>query len=159
EMVEGDPLEPANQEKLIAAGFYPLGAVRRNAGNQEVASSINEVLTDRTDIVSAAFLGPTVASARQLDHMLDPLKHPNYHQLQAFLAATSEHDIPLTPEAGTPADWRNETKEISGKLKSMRSEINLATPEKRAELEKEYAELEAKLPPPPANITTIRDDQ
>ncbi|MDA0205844.1 MAG: DUF1549 and DUF1553 domain-containing protein [Acidobacteria bacterium] len=158
EMVEGEPLEPANQEKLIAAGFYRLGAVRRNAGNQEVASSVNEVLTDRTDIVGAAFLGLTVGCARCHDHMFDPIKQRDYYQLQAFLAATAENDIPLTPEAGTPAAWRDQTKEIGGKLKTMRGQINLASGDERAVLESEYAELEAQLPPPPANITTIKDD-
>lgn len=159
EMVEGEPLTPVNQERLVAAGFYRLGAVRRNAGNQEVASSINEVLTDRTDIVGAAFLGLTVGCARCHDHMFDPIKQRDYYQLQAFLAATAESDVPLTADAATPAEWRKQTGEISGKLKSMRSQISLAQGEERLRLQKEYDGLEAQLPEPPQNITTIRDDQ
>ena len=57
EQIAGDEIGPDKKETQIAAGFYRLGAVRRNAGNQEVASSRNEVLTDRTDIIGAAFLG------------------------------------------------------------------------------------------------------
>src|SRR5207237_2478222 len=88
-----------HEELLIASGFHRLGAVRRNAGNQEVASSRNEVLTDRTDIIGAAFLGVTLGCARCHDHKFDPILQKDYYRLQAFLAATDEQNISLaTPE-------------------------------------------------------------
>ena len=158
EMVEGDPLAENNQPLMVAAGFHRLGAVRRNAGNQEVASSRNEVLTERTDIVGSAFLGLTVGCARCHDHMFDPIKQRDYYQLQAFLAATEEHDVPLEEGGLTPAEWRDETKKLRGKLKEMRGDMKLASAEERRELEEKYAELEAQLPPPPENISTIRND-
>ena len=37
--------------------FSSPGPVRRNAGNPEIALSRNEVLTERTDVIGAAFLG------------------------------------------------------------------------------------------------------
>ncbi len=158
EMVEGDLREQRNQPLLIAAGFHRLGAVRRNAGNQEVASSRNEVLTERTDIVGSAFLGLTVGCARCHDHMFDPIKQRDYYQLQAFLAATEESDVPLEEGGLTPTEWRDHTKKLRAKLKGMRGEIQLADGDKRRELEEEYARLEAELPAAPENITTIQDD-
>jgi len=158
EMVEGDPRAPRNRELLTAAGFHRLGAVRRNAGNQEVASSRNEVLTERTDIVGAAFLAMTVGCARCHDHMFDPIKQRDYYQMQAFMAATREEDLPLEEGGMTPAEWRDETKKLRAKLKSMRGKMQLVEEAERAEMEKEYAALEMKLPPAPDNITTIRND-
>ncbi len=116
EMVEGEPTQPKNQELLVAAGFHRLGAVRRNAGNQEVASSRNEVLTERTDIVGSAFLGLTVGCARCHDHKFDPIRQKDYYRLQSFLSASEETDVPLGG-AMTPAEWRDSTKKLRGKLK------------------------------------------
>ncbi|MEZ5393470.1 MAG: DUF1549 and DUF1553 domain-containing protein [Bryobacterales bacterium] len=157
EMVEGEETSKRNQELLIAAGFHRLGAVRRNAGNQEVASSRNEVLTERTDIVGAAFLGLTVGCARCHDHKFDPIKHRDYYQLQAFLAAAEERDVPLGG-AMTPAEWRDKTKELRGKLKNMRGKMQLLEGDELEQMEQEYAKLESELPPPPDNITTVTDD-
>ena len=64
EQIAGDELAPKEDETLIAAGFNRLGPVRRNAGNQEVASSRNEVLTEMTNVVCSAMLGVTVGCAR-----------------------------------------------------------------------------------------------
>src|SRR5256714_12879943 len=61
--VAADELAPKEAETLIAAGFNRLGPLRKNAGNQEVASSRNEVLTEMTNVVGAAFLGVTIACA------------------------------------------------------------------------------------------------
>jgi hypothetical protein len=157
EMVEGEETTERNKELLVAAGFHRLGAVRRNAGNQEVASSRNEVLTERTDIVGSAFLGLTVGCARCHDHKFDPIKHRDYYQLQAYLAATEERDVPLG-EAMTPDEWRDKTKELRGKLKNMRGKMQLLEGDELERMEQEYAKLEADLPPAPDNITTITND-
>jgi hypothetical protein len=157
EMVEGEETNERNKELLTAAGFHRLGAVRRNAGNQEVASSRNEVLTERTDIVGSAFLGLTVGCARCHDHKFDPIRHRDYYQLQAFLASTEERDVPLG-DAMSPSDWRDKTKELRGKLKNMRGKMQLLEGEELEKMEAEYAKLESELPPAPENITTITND-
>ena len=54
EQLAGDEIAPKEEETLIAAGFNRLGPVRKNAGNQEVASSRNEILTEMTNIVGSA---------------------------------------------------------------------------------------------------------
>jgi len=158
EMVEGDPRAKRNRELLVASGFHRLGAVRRNAGNQEVASSRNEVLTERTDILGAAFLGMTVGCARCHDHMFDPIRQKDYYRLQAYLAAAHETDVPLEEGGMTPAEWRAETKKLRGKIKQMRGKVKLAEGEERREIEREMAELESQLPGPPETLTTVTND-
>ncbi len=101
EQLAGDEIDPDDPELRIAAGFHRLGTVRRNAGNQEVAGSRNEVLTERTDIIGSAFLGLTVGCARCHDHKFDPIAQKDYYQLQAFLAATREENVILASDHAT----------------------------------------------------------
>jgi hypothetical protein len=53
EQLAGDEMDPSNKAYLVASGFNRLGPLRKNAGNQDVASSHNEVLTEMTNIVGA----------------------------------------------------------------------------------------------------------
>src|SRR5262249_58966990 len=71
EQLAGDEIDASDHDLLIAAGFYRLGPVRRNAGNQELAFSRHETLTEMTDAVGTAFLGLTVGCARCHDHKFD----------------------------------------------------------------------------------------
>ena len=65
EQLAGDEMDFNQPNGMVAAGFHRLGAVRRNAGNQEVAGSRNEVLTERTDIIgSTRFLKRTTTGFR-----------------------------------------------------------------------------------------------
>ncbi|MEZ5362218.1 MAG: DUF1549 domain-containing protein [Bryobacterales bacterium] len=139
--MEGEETSKRNQE-LDRGGFHRLGAVQRNAGSQEVASSRNEVLTERTDIVGAAFLGLTVGCARCHDHKFDPIKHRDYYQLQAFLAAAEACDVPLGG-AMTPAEWRDKTKELRGKLQEHARQDAAARGDELEQMEQEYASSKA----------------
>ncbi|MDQ6701113.1 MAG: DUF1549 domain-containing protein, partial [Acidobacteriota bacterium] len=87
EQLAGDEIAPKEDETLIAAGFNRLGPLRKNAGNQEVASSRNEVLTEMTNIVGSALLGVTLGCARCHDHKFDPFKQSDYYRMQGFFAA------------------------------------------------------------------------
>ena len=99
EQLAGDELDPKNDELLIAAGFNRLGPLRKNAGNQEVASSRNEVLTEMTNVVGSAFLGVTIGCARCHNHKFDPVRQSDYYRIQAYFAAVYDKDIPkATPE-------------------------------------------------------------
>src|SRR6185503_19087753 len=112
EQLAGDELEPGNRELETAAVFHRLGAVRRNAGNQDVAASRNEVLTERTDIIGSAFLGLTLGCARCHDHKFDAILQRDYYRFEAYLAATQENDIPLIT-AEQKAAWETDTKRIN----------------------------------------------
>ena len=147
----------SNRTLLAAAGFHRLGPVRRNAGNQEVASSRNEVLTERTDIVGSAFLGLTVGCARCHDHMFDPIRQVDYYRLQAYFGPSREEDAVFEGD-GTIEEWQKQTKDVAVKMKALRAKIKLAEGEERHRLEAEHDELEARLPEPPPTLATVRND-
>ncbi|MCI0534019.1 MAG: DUF1549 and DUF1553 domain-containing protein, partial [Verrucomicrobiales bacterium] len=145
------------QEMQIAAGFHRIGAVRRNAGNQEVTGSRNEVLTERTDIIGAAFLGLTVGCARCHDHKFDPIRQKDYYQLQAFLAATQENDISLAnPE--DHAAWKALTDAANEEIKKLKEALKYSKGEERKRLQEQVEQAEDRLPAPLASIASITND-
>ncbi|MGH9675352.1 MAG: DUF1549 and DUF1553 domain-containing protein [Bryobacteraceae bacterium] len=95
EQLAGDEIAPDEEDTRIAAGFQRLGPLRKNAGNQEVASSRNEVLTEMTNAVGSALLGVTLGCARCHDHKFDPIRQKDYYRIQAYFAATHEKDAAL----------------------------------------------------------------
>ena len=156
EQLAGDEIAPEDKDLLIAAGFHRLGPVRRNAGNQEVASSRNEVLTERTDIVGSAFLGLTVGCARCHDHIFDPISQKDYYRLQAFLAGADEHQVILASQEEQDA-WKAATAKLNAEMRSLRNQAGqLADGPVKEELRRKIAGLEAKLPPPLPAIATIK---
>ena len=157
EMAGGDARSERGRETLTAAGFHRLGAVRRNAGNQEVASSRNEILTERTDIVGSAFLAMTVGCARCHDHMFDPIRQVDYYRLQAYFGPAYETDLVLAGGLTIEA-WREKTKEIAGKMKKLRARVKPAEGAERIALQAEHDALEAQLPEPPPTLATVRND-
>ncbi|MBV8881835.1 MAG: PSD1 domain-containing protein [Planctomycetaceae bacterium] len=156
EQVAGDEIDPQSREALVAAGFHRLGPVRRNAGNQDVASSRNEVLTDRTDIIGAAFLGVTLGCARCHDHKFDPILQKDYYRLQAFLAATDEHNISLaTPEE--EAAYKAKADVLQAEIVPLKKRLKTAMGAERLLLEQQIEHLEDAKPPAPPAINTVRD--
>jgi mono/diheme cytochrome c family protein len=156
EQVAGDEIAPDDREHLVAAGFHRLGPVRRNAGNQDVASSRNEVLTDRTDIVGAAFLGVTMGCARCHDHKFDPILQKDYYRLQAFLAATEEHNIPLA-STEEQAAWKERTDALKRRIEQEKRRLKDAPDEEKPALRKEIERLEDALPAPLPSIHTVKN--
>ena len=157
EQLAGDEIDPQNHELKIAAGFHRLGAVRRNAGNQEVAGSRNEVLTERTDIVGAAFLGLTVGCARCHDHMFDAVRQKDYYRLQAFLAATREDNVILA-EDDEQAAWKKRTDAVNEQIKELREKAKALPVVERGPTLAEVARLETTLPLPLPTLCSIQND-
>ncbi len=161
EQLAGDEIAPKEDETLIAAGFNRLGPVRKNAGNQEVASSRNEVLTEMTNIVGAAFLGVTVGCARCHDHKFDPIRQSDYYRLQAFFSTTYEKDVPrATPEQ--EAEWKAKSDPIQAEIKAVRAQMfqfrgkkDPESVEKREKLTKQIEEIEERLPAPLPSIHSV----
>ena len=126
EQLAGDEIEPENHEFLTASIFHRLGPVRRNAGNTDIALSRNEVLTERTDILGSAILGLTVGCARCHNHKLEPITQKDYYRLQAYLAATEEHNVVLaTPDE--QAAWEAETKKGKEEIARVQQQAKAAT--------------------------------
>jgi hypothetical protein len=142
---------------LVAAGFHRLGPVRRNAGNTDVAFSRNEVLTEVTDAVGATFLGLTVGCARCHDHMFDAIRQRDYYRLQAFFAATQEHDIQIgDPEA--VKRWNAENDVIQAEIKRLRDALDDANGEEREKLTYQLKAAQKKQPKPLPTISSVAND-
>ncbi len=84
--VAGADLPEATE--LIAAGFNRCGQVHQTVGNLDAEMLRQELLTEMTNGVGAAFLGLTVACCRCHDHKFDPLPQSDYYRLQAFFSIT-----------------------------------------------------------------------
>lgn len=160
EQVAGDELsaeEGGGPAAQIAAGFHRLGPVRRNAGNSEVAFSRHEVLTEMTDAIGLVFLGLTLGCARCHDHMFDPIRQRDYYALQALLAATNEHDIPLAdPE--TVTRWKAEHDAVQAEITRLREQLDQAEGPLREQLAMQLKAAQRRLPPPLPTISSVHDD-
>ena len=157
EQVAGDELASADRSLLVATGFHRLGPVRRNAGNQEVAGSRNEVLTEMTNTIGSVFLGLTVGCARCHDHMFDPVLQKDYYRLEAFFAATHERDLPLASD-GEQAAWQQRTDALQSEIKRAEQELEKSPAAGRSDLEARLKDLEGRLPPPLDVVCTVAND-
>jgi mono/diheme cytochrome c family protein len=157
EQLAGDELDADSPETLSAAIFHRLGPVRRNAGNPDIALSRNEVLTERTDVIGTAMLGLTVGCARCHDHKFDPISQRDYYQLQAYLAATAEHNVDLA-EPEVVRQWTEFTEALDKKLTTLRRQVSRAKEADRPALQAKVDALEATRPDPIPRIPTIRND-
>lgn len=157
EQIAGDEIEPASSECQVASILHRLGPVRRNAGNPEIALSRNEVLTERTDIIGTAFLGLSVGCARCHNHKLEPISQKDYYRLQAFFAATDEHNIVLASEQTTRA-WEAETQKLNDVIQKLKKQAREASGKERMRLDAEVEALEDKLPQPLPTIPATWND-
>lgn len=157
EQLAGDELDPDNREYQTAAIFHRLGAVRRNAGNPDIALSRNEVLTERTNIVGEVFLGLTIGCARCHNHKLEPISQKDYYRIQAYFAATEEDNVRLVTEEAALA-WEQQTESINSEIKKLKSQLDDSDAEQKTQLESQIAGLESKLPARLPTIPSIRND-
>jgi hypothetical protein len=157
EQLAGDELSPQEEETMIAAGFNRLAPLRKNAGNQEVASSRNEVLTEMTNIVGAAFLGVTLGCARCHDHKFDPFRQSDYYRMQGFFAATWEKDVPKSTPAQQAA-WKTQADPVEKEMKDVRAAMKNCKPEERSLYEKKLEELQDRMPPTLPTLFSVADD-
>ncbi len=157
EQIAGDEIGPSDPDCLTASIFHRLGPVRRNAGNPDIALSRNEVLTERTDIIGTAFLGLTIGCARCHNHKLEPISQRDYYRLQAYLAATDEHNVSLAPPAEHEA-WETETRRIKDQMDAIKKVARTKTGEERVKMQEMIDSLEETLPPPLATIPATHND-
>jgi hypothetical protein len=157
EQLAGDELESPTPEQLIASGFNRLGPLRKNAGNQDVASSQNEVLTEMTNIVGAAFLGVTAGCARCHDHKFDPIRQADYYRLQAHFAQTKPHDI-VQASAEEQAAYKTLNDPFQQQLRRLQQQLRRAPDAEKGKIELQLEELDEKMPAPLSSIYTVKDD-
>ncbi|MDR3637489.1 MAG: PSD1 and planctomycete cytochrome C domain-containing protein [Isosphaeraceae bacterium] len=156
EQLAGDEIAPDDPECRTAAIFHRLGPVRRNAGNAEIALSRNEVLTERTDIIGAVFLGLTVGCARCHNHKLEPIPQKDYYRLQAYLAASEENNIVLA-SAAQQKKWDAKSQELKGEVERLRQRAKRAKGPEKERLAAALEELEDRMPPPLPTIPSVHN--
>ncbi len=157
EQLAGDEMDPANEEYLIASGFNRLGPLRKNVGNQKVAGSRNEILTEMTNIVGAAYLGVTVGCARCHDHKFDPFRQSDYYRLMGYFAQTQPHDL-VQASAEEQEAWKQKAAPVQKDIADLQLKMKKAPESEKNGLAMQLDELEDKLPPPLRSVYTVTDD-
>jgi hypothetical protein len=157
EQLAGDEMDSKNLTYLTAAGFNRLGPLRKNVGNQDVASSQNEVLTEMTNIVGAAFLGVTVGCARCHDHKFDPFRQSDYYRLQAHFAQLQPNDLVLASKEEQEV-WKAQADPIKKEMTRIQFAMRKAGDGQKATLEMELEAMDEKMPPPLKSIYTVTDE-
>ncbi len=157
EQIAGDEIAPDDPVCQAASIFHRLGAVRRNAGNPDIALSRNEVLTERANIVGEALLGLTVGCARCHNHKLEPITQKDYYRLQAYFAATREHNISLASRQEQQA-WDRRTRDVQARMAKIKQQSADATGQAKSQLAARLEALEDELPPHLPTIPTVRND-
>jgi mono/diheme cytochrome c family protein len=130
---------------LAALGFLTLG--------NRFENSVNDIINDRIDVTTKAFLGLTVSCARCHDHKFDPIPTADYYSLYDVFANTAEpknepwlHPVPKTPElvaymAGMEAaDKQREATEAEIKDLRKSGVPEAERPAKRRELQKQLTQ-------------------
>ncbi|MDZ4799358.1 MAG: DUF1549 and DUF1553 domain-containing protein [Bryobacteraceae bacterium] len=158
EQLAGDEMDPKNEELRIASGFNRLGPLRKNAGNQEVASSRNEVLTEMTNVVGSGLLGVTLGCARCHDHKFDPIRHTDYYRMQAFFAGTHPNDVPLASEAEQAA-WKTKNEAHGKEMAAMKKAMKGLAGDGLKSMEQKLADLEDKAPEPLPSLYAVETDR
>jgi len=108
--------------ELIAAGFNRCGPVHETSGNVDAAMLRQELLTEMTNGVGAAFLGLTVGCCRCHDHKFDPLPQTDYYRLQAFFSAAQPKEIDLST-AAERAEYDRRQHEMEAKIAPLKKQV------------------------------------
>jgi hypothetical protein len=157
EQLAGDEMDAANETYAVASGFNRLGPLRKNAGNQEVASSRTEVLTEMTNIVGGAFLGVTLGCARCHDHKFDPIRQSDYYRMQGYFAQTHPDDIVVATKEEQAA-WQATVKPIEAEMFNLRRQMRRASEEEKGKLIVKLEELDEKMPLPLTAMYAVKND-
>jgi hypothetical protein len=134
-------------DELVATGFNRCGQVHLVGGNTDPEVNRQEVLTEMTNEVGAAFLGLTVACARCHDHKFDPISQHDYYRLEAFFAAAQPKEVDIATAGEREAHDRR-TRELNAQLAPLRKQVaELEAPyhgrlvaARKAQLEPKYRE-------------------
>ncbi|HEY1765823.1 MAG TPA: PSD1 and planctomycete cytochrome C domain-containing protein, partial [Opitutaceae bacterium] len=122
-----------DQRPLAAMGFLTLG--------NRFENSQNDIINDRIDVTTKAFLGLTVSCARCHDHKFDPIPTADYYSLYGVFADSAEpkempwlHGVPKTPELEdylTKLREADEQKAATEQELAMLAKERLPQPERR----------------------------
>jgi hypothetical protein len=116
----GTPASVTDRSNLAALGFLTLGP--------QFEGRIDDIIGDRIDVTSKAFLGLTVACARCHDHKFDPIPTKDYYSLYGVFANTLvpeelpslQTQVPKTPEL---VDYLAKREEVNKKREQVRADF------------------------------------
>jgi hypothetical protein len=157
EQLAGDEMDSSNETLLVASGFNRLGPLRKNAGNQNVASSRNEVLTEMTNVVGAAFLGMTIGCARCHDHKFDAFRQSDYYRLQGFFAQTQANDL-LRASRDEQAAWHAQVDPLNAEMRQVQLKMRDASEAEKGRLQAQLDAIDEKMPLPLTAVYAVKDD-
>jgi mono/diheme cytochrome c family protein len=134
EQLAGDELQPATSERIIATGYYRLGAW--DGGAPDRLQATYDELDDILATTGQVFLGLTVNCARCHDHKSDPFPQKDYYRLLAFF-----HNIQRY-------SGRNSVRPIASEVdRDLQREEIAANRRRQREIDEEVAALENALLP------------
>jgi mono/diheme cytochrome c family protein len=89
-----------DQSSLAALGFITLG--------DHFNGNPNDIINDRIDVTSKAFLGLTVSCARCHDHKFDPIPQADYYSLHGIFASSVEPPVkPALVSSGVNTNYQD----------------------------------------------------
>lgn len=155
---------PVDESSLAALGFLTLGP--------QFEGRMDDIIGDRIDVTTKAFLGLTVACARCHDHKFDPIPTKDYYSLYGVFANTvAPAELPplhtKMPKTAALLDYIAKSGELKKKQDQVRADFlafqrsRTRDPQKRQELvrsqrevDREIADLDATSPGafPRANV-------
>lgn len=166
-----NPDARVDQTSLAAMGFLTLG--------NQFDGRVEDIVTDRIDVTTKAFLGLTVSCARCHDHKFDPIPTKDFYSLYGVFANSVAPKYaaelpPLEPRVRTTPElleYLAKTKELQAKEAELREELaafgrsrpprdqakrkELVVAEGR--LQREIGDLEATHPGAPARANVLND--
>jgi len=135
--------DAARSPLLIAAGFNRCGPVHQTSGNVDPLVGRQELLTEMTTAVGAAFLGLTVACARCHNHKFDPISQADYYSLQAFFSAAQPKEVDLATPAER-AEYDRRRRDLTARIAPLRQQLKqLETPYRQRLTQSKKDRLEA----------------
>ena len=161
---------PDDQSILAALGFLRLG--NQHDGRR------NDIIDDRIDVTTKAFLGLTVSCARCHDHKFDPIPTKDYYSLYGVFANTTEARVAIRepalkarlPVTDELADYMAKGRELMQRAEDLQQQFiefrrsRTRNPEKRREivraegrLQREIGNLEMNHPGVPARAHAVSD--
>ena len=157
EQLAGDEMDPKNDTLLVASGFNRLGPLRKNAGNQDVASSRTEVLTEMANIVGAGMLGMTMGCARCHDHKFDPIRQSDYYRLQGYFAQTHANDV-IVATAEEQAKYKATMEPLENEMRKLRMAMRKASEEDKGKILTRLEEIDGQIPPPLTAMYAVKNE-
>ncbi|MBI1178858.1 DUF1549 domain-containing protein [bacterium] len=109
-----------DDSRLAALGFLTVG--------DHFNGMVNDIINDRIDVTTKAFLGLTVSCARCHDHKFDPIPTADYYSLYGVFSNSVEpNDAPVVEQDGTPAEQRDydaKHRQMESRLENLADDVS-----------------------------------